>query len=130
MTQGIHRARLRSEREFQRLAGDVTHKAVYALLSQGAALAATMTPVDTGFLINSQYAPQIRQSSGRTVGDVGYLAHYAPFVHDAPGTLRGLPRPQNRGFYWSPAGEPGFLEKAMQEIERNGTSIIRRHYRV
>nr|WP_216819617.1 hypothetical protein [Paenalcaligenes hominis] len=69
-----------------------TETAVYAVLSQGSALAQTMTPMDTGNLAQSQYAPQINQRLGVTTGKVGYTARYAHAVHEAPGVLKGLPR--------------------------------------
>lgn len=130
MTQGIERVRLNAQQTFNNITGPVTERAVYALLSQGAAMAATMTPIDTSTLINSQYAPQIRQSAGSTTGHVGYTAEYAGWVHDAPGTLQGLPRMNGNGNYWDPNAEPGFLEKGMEAIMPNGMAVLRRHYRV
>lgn len=127
---GIERVKGAGNRTFSELEGPVTERAVYALLSQGAAFAAIRTPVDISALINSQYAPQIRRGQGFTTGHVGYTADYAGAVHDAPGTLKGLPRPNGRGNYWDPAGEPGFLESGIDEVMENGMTVLRRHYRV
>lgn len=127
---GIQRVKRAAEQRFDRVIGPDTERAVYILLSQGAAYAATMTPIDTSTLINSQYAPQIRQAGGKTTGHVGYTAEYAKWVHDMPGTLKGLPRASGSGNYWDPGGEPGFLEKGMDEIRRVGPEMLRKHYRV
>lgn len=140
----IRRVKNNTKNIFKEIAGPTTEKAVYALLSQGAALAATMTPVDTSTLINSQYAPQIEQSNGTTVGHVGYTAEYAKWVHDAPGILKGQPRADfgktssNQSFgggtgvgnYWDPAGEPKFLDKGMQEVALTARATLEKHYRV
>ena len=130
MPKGIERVKANVKRRVDEITGPTTEKAVYALLSQGAAMAAVHTPIDTGTLINSQYAPQISASRGATTGHVGYTAAYAGAVHDAPGTLTGLPRPDNRGVYWGPDGKPKFLELGMKDVAKNGLEILRRHYNV
>lgn len=124
----------RVKRNFRVVVKDIdqrrTEAAVYAVLSQGAAMAQTMTPVDTSTLINSQYAPQISQQAGKTTGQVGYTAAYAAAVHSAPGTLQGLPRRSGNGNYWDPNAEPGFLEKGFEEIKPEIPAILQRIYRV
>lgn len=110
------------------ITGRRTNDAIHAILSQGAATAATMTPVDTGNLINSQYRPQIEQRDGKTVGHVGYTANYAGFVHDAPGKLKGVQRPGNRGNYWNPAGEPQFLKKGFDRIKPKIPALLKAAY--
>lgn len=127
---GIERVRVNSRRRFGRAAGEVTDRAVYALLSSGAAFAAILTPVETGNLINSQYAPQLRRGNGFTTGHVGYTADYAAAVHDMPGTLKGLPRASGRGNYWDPGGQPEFLEQGIEEVMKTGMGVLRREYRV
>lgn len=112
-----------------------TEGAVYAVLSQGAAAAAVKTPVDTSTLINSQYAPQIVTTEGKTSGHSGYTAEYAGAVHDAPGALKGVPRPQKvhepgRGNYWDPTGEPKFLEKGFEETKKHIPAILKSIYGV
>lgn len=109
-----------------------TEAAVFAVLSQGAALAQTMTPMDLGNLSQSQYAPQIKQRAGKTRGQVGYTAKYAAAVHDAPGKLKGLPRPgpDNRGNYWDPNAEPQFLTKGFEQIKPAIPQILKGIYRV
>ncbi len=48
---------------FTKIAEDIVHvrtdAALYAILSEGGALAQTMVPIDTGTLANSQYAPRL-----------------------------------------------------------------------
>lgn len=127
---GIERVRVNSRRRFGRAAGEVTDRAVYTLLSSGAAFAAILTPVETGNLINSQYAPQLRRGNGFTTGHVGYTADYAGAVHDMPGTLKGLPRASGRGNYWDPGGQPEFLEQGIEEVMKTGMGVLRREYRV
>lgn len=144
MMQGIQRVKLNSEKEFKRIAGPVTEGAVYTLLSYSAAVASTLTPVDTGALINSQYAPQIVVKPREVEGHVGYTANYAEWVHEAPGTLKGLPRANfgqtaggvgfgggtGVGNYWDPNAEPGFLGHGMAAAVVAGPEILRKNYRV
>ena len=106
-----------------------TEAAIYAVLSQGAAVAATMTPADTGTLVNSQYAPQIeRGANGKTTGSVGYTAAYAGAVHDATGALKGQDRPSGNGQFWDPSGEPGFLDKGFEQIKPAIPNILKAVY--
>ncbi len=143
-TRGIERIIKNTRRVTSKISSDDTERAVYAILSHGAAVAATLTPVDTSTLINSQYAPQIRQSQGKTTGHVGYTAEYAYWVHEMPGKLKGLPRAdfgQTRegvgfgggtggGYYWGPNAEPKFLEKGMEAARLAAPGILRKIYRV
>lgn len=128
--QGIERVRRNAKRVFETIEGRMTYTAIHAILSQGGATAATMTPVDTSNLINSQYAPEIQQGRGKTTGHVGYTARYAAAVHSAPGVLEGLPRPGNRGNYWDPNAEPGFLTKGFEKIQPRVPRILREVYGV
>jgi hypothetical protein len=130
---GIERVRKGFRVTLDRIAGPVSEGAVYAVLSQGAAMAQTMTPIDTSNLVNSQYAPQIDMSRGKVAGTVGYTAAYAAAVHSAKGTLRGLPRdPQDYscGDYWDPNAEPGFLSEGFEQIESSIPAILRSYYKV
>lgn len=86
-----------------------------------------MIPIDTGFLVNSEYR-KVKEFLGGYEGEIGYGAFYAPYVHDAPGTLKGQPRADfgktregisfgggtGQGEYWGPDGEPGFLAKGVE----------------
>ncbi|MBV7482524.1 hypothetical protein [Bordetella sp. BOR01] len=130
---GIERVRRNYRVAVARIAEGTTERTVYEILSQGGAMAAQMTPIDTSNLVNSQYAPQIEVSQGKVTGNIGYTAEYAATVHDAAGTLRGRPRDPNdpsRGDFWDPNAEPRFLEKAFDEIKPAIPAILKRNYGV
>ena len=127
---GIERVRRNFRDAVVRIEKDKTEMAVFAVLSQGAALAQTMAPVDSSTLVNSQYAPQIERRAGQTAGQVGYTAAYAAAVHNAPGTLKGLPRASGKGQYWDPNAKPGFLEDGFEQLKPSIPAILRGIYRV
>ena len=127
---GIERVRKGFKVKLDGIAKGKSEGAVYAILSQGAAIAQTMTPVDTSNLINSQYAPQIDVKAGRVSGQVGYTAEYAAHVHNAKGELAGQDRASGSGQYWDPNAEPGFLKKGFEELKPSIPAILREHYRV
>lgn len=149
-TVGIERVKMNFKRLQKEISGSRTERAVFAVLSEGASMAATMTPVDTSNLINSHFVDIQRGSGGKTKGRSGYSAAYAAAVHDAPGVLKGLPRvdfgrtsnhsaagPQKPksfgggtgvGNYWDPSGEPGFLRKGFKEIQSNIPKILKEAY--
>ena len=77
---------------------------------------ATLTPIETSTLINSQF-DTIEVNGTRVTGKVGYSANYALYVHNASGKLAGQPRPSGKGTYWSPNGEPKFLTKAAEKTK-------------
>lgn len=131
--QGIDRVRRNLRVAVENIAGGVSERAVYEVLSQGAAMAQTMTPIDTSTLVNSQTAPQITVGPNGVEGSVGYTAAYAAAVHEAPGILAGQPRDENdpsRGNYWDPNAEPEFLTKGFDQIIPAIPAILRRTYRV
>lgn len=147
---GIERVKRNYKRTVERIAGPVSEGAIYAVLSQGGAMAATMTPMDTSTLINSQYAPQISVQGGKVKGQIGYTADYASAVHEAPGKLKGQPRADfgrtgvhsdygprvpvafgggtGVGNYWDPNAEPGFLTKGFEQIKPAIPSILKATY--
>lgn len=143
-TKGIAQVKRRYQMVVQEVDQKRTEAAVTAVLSQGAAIAQTLTPMDTGHLAQSQYAPQISQMAGRTVGKVGYTAHYAYAVHEAPGVLKGLPRAHfgatragaqfgggsETGNYWDPNAEPKFLTKGFEQVKPAIPRILKGIYRV
>lgn len=103
-------------------------RAVTAALITGQAFASMLTPVDTSFLINSQYR-DIKKQGSKFIGAVGYTALYAAAVHAASGKLKGQPRAHfgttkdgkefgggtGVGRYWDPSAEPGFLTKGFND---------------
>lgn len=143
----IQRVKLNLKQAINDIEGKKTQRAIYAVLAQGQTMAASMVPMDTGFLLNSAFGPvMITPSQGR----VGYAAEYAKWVHDAPGKLKGQPRahfgrtanhsaagPQRpvafgggtgKGNYWDPNAEPQFLVKGFEQIMGSVPAILRAAY--
>ena len=90
-------------------------------------MAATMTPVNTGTLINSHFV-DISTMPTKVIGITGYTASYAGAVHDAPGKLKGVPRPGGNGQYWDPNAGPQFLAKGFEEIKPSIPAILKAAY--
>ncbi|KAA0910682.1 hypothetical protein [Pusillimonas sp. ANT_WB101] len=126
---GIDQVKRNIKRAFEDIERTKTNTAVYAVLSQGGAMAATMIPVDTSTLINSHFV-DIQASAGKTVGVTGYTAGYASAVHEASGVLAGQPRMNGNGQYWDPSGEPKFLTKGFEQIQASIPAILKAAYRV
>lgn len=101
------------------ISGPMAEKALTEVMIVAAGYAATMTPIDTSNLINSQFR-QISKSGDKVTAMLGYTAAYAAAVHDKKGTtlgkniLRSKADP-SRGNFWDPDAEPGFLKKAFEE---------------
>lgn len=80
-------------RNINRVIDNIQHRkvarAIYSELNIGALQAAAYTPVDTSFLINSQFR-ELVVNGARLTGRVGYSANYAAYVHDPsiPQTFR------------------------------------------
>lgn len=113
---GLDAAKRRFTQVINEIVDVKTYRTVEEILIIGGGHAATMTPVDTSTLINSQYR-QVEQRAGGIRGQVGYTAAYAAFVAAASGKLKGQPRPGNRGTYWAPGGEPNFLVRGFEDPE-------------
>lgn len=107
-------------RKTEQIVGTITaEKAVRAIKSATYIIrteSATLTPIDTSTLINSQF-DTVEVSGTRITGKVGYSAKYALYVHNASGKLAGKPRGNGNGAYWSPGGEPQFLTKGAQRAK-------------
>lgn len=130
---GINQVRVNIKRAFDDIEQKRTEAAVYAVLSEGAALAQTKVPMDTGTLANSQYAPIIDVMPGKVAGTVGYTAAYAGAVHEMEGTLKGQPRDPNnpgRGDFWDPNAEPEFLTKGFEELKPAIPAILKAAHNV
>lgn len=89
----------------------------------GGSEAASMTPIDTSTLINSQFN-DVDSVGGKIVGTVGYTAEYALAVHEAKGTMKGKPRENGQGNYWDPTGEPQFLKKGFEQAEPHIKAVL------
>lgn len=116
---GLEQAIRKTQQIIDRIQGPMSEKTITEICIIGSGYAALMTPVDTSLLINSQFgnrkvAPVIQSGNGLVRGTVGYTAEYAAAVNAASGKLKGEPRPNNRGTYWAPGGEPDFLRKGFE----------------
>ena len=109
--------------------GELTNKAITEMLIIGAENAATITPIDTSTLINSQ-GRQLWTTDTGQAGAVYYGAKYAKWVHNATGALRGKLRANKNGRYWDPGGEPQFLKKGMEEMAQDAGAILKKYYAV
>ena len=110
----------------------IATKAVRALKSATYIIrteSATLTPIDTSTLINSQF-DTVEVSGTRITGKVGYSAKYALYVHNATGKLAGKPRSNGNGTYWSPGGEPQFLTKGAQRTKDLVDSVIEKEMKL
>lgn len=120
-------------RKTEQIVGTITaEKAVRAIKSATYIIrteSATLTPIDTSTLINSQF-DTVEVSRTRITGKVGYSAKYALYVHNASGKLAGKPRSNGNGKYWSPGGEPQFLTKAAQRTKDLVDSVIKREMKL
>lgn len=130
---GVARVRRNLKSTFDEIDSKQTFDAVYGVLSEIGLDATARTPIETSTLVNSMYLPKVYQYKGKTTGFIGYTAEYAGWVHDAPGTLQGLgiERASGKGDYWDPDGEPQFLDKAAEYVEKSlAHRILREAYRV
>lgn len=125
---GIESVNLNFKRVSADIVGRRSEGAVYAIVSQVGAAAATMTPIDTSTLINSQYT-EVQSKDGAISGRSGYTAAYAGAVHEASGKLAGTPRANGNGDYWSPNASPKFLEKGADLIKPSIPAILKAVYK-
>jgi len=114
------------KRRLTSLVGDITSKKSYAAATAAAIViqgeAALRTPIDTSYLINSQFR-RVSVTEKGAQAFIGYTAAYALSVHEGSLRNKGKPRDPNdpsRGNVWDPAGQPGFLENAA----RDSTAVI------
>ena len=114
-----------------RIGGEQTERSITQMLIQAGSYSAELTPIATSFLINSQFR-EVYREDGSWVGELGYGAEYAAFVHDKPGTLLGsgvLRSPSRDGVVWGPNAEPEFLSKGVRKmLENDARGIIRGTY--
>jgi len=118
------------------ISGPMAEKALTEVMIVAAGFAATMTPIDTSNLINSQFRHISKTSNGVT-SMLGYTAAYAAAVHDKKGTTLGknIPRSKSdpsRGNFWDPDAEPGFLRKAFEEPDARADidAVVARYMKI
>lgn len=130
--EGLEQVNRRLNERLSEIEGPLTERFVTEVLISIAARSATYTPIAISALINSQYR-RTKQAQGAWIGDVGYGAEYAAAVNAMPGTLLGTntPRhPERLGTVWGPNGEPGFMQKGVQEMLSDDLAgIIKRSFR-
>ena len=80
---GINQVKSNMQKTFSNISGEVTRGGLQAFVSQLAAYASELTPVDTANLINSQYT-FVNPNGDNWKAGVGYTANYAEEVHDGP----------------------------------------------
>lgn len=78
---GVQRVSNNINRILNDISGRRIIRALQSALLIGSVRAALYTPIDTSFLINSQYREIVTNGTVVT-GRVGYSANYAVFVHD------------------------------------------------
>lgn len=122
---GVSQAKQKLDALLGEVQGRKVGRAIKSALFIIGADAATMTPIDTSYLVNSQYQ-ELLVNGTRVTGRVGYSANYAAYVHEASGKLKGRPRANGSGNYWDPSGEPKFLEKAFKDNADKVAAIIRK----
>ncbi len=79
----------------------------------GASEAASMTPINTSTLLNSQYK-SVEAKAGRIVGTAGYTAAYALPVHD----------PDHKQTFRRAAAQKEFLKKGFEQAEPNIRAVL------
>lgn len=133
---GLKEVRQAVRKVFIDISGPRAEKTLTEVLITAAGFAATMTPIDTSNLINSQYR-KITAYGTRVVGAIGYTAAYAAAVHDAKGTLLGTNTPRSksdpsRGNFWDKDGEPEFLRKAFEDSDARAAidAVIKRGMKI
>jgi hypothetical protein len=127
-----------AQNKLDALIGEIQSRNVVAAITAASIIisteAASMTPIATSTLINSQYRT-IDINGTRVTGRIGYSASYALYVHNAPGTLlgKGVPRTgklKGKGNVWSKTGEPQFLSKAVKNTKQLVDNAIRREMKL
>jgi len=76
------------------------------------------TPVDTGNLVNSRYT-NVHERNGKIVGEIGYTAAYAPFVHE-----------NTEASFRKPGSCAKFLERAVAESHRWVVQVLKQSGKV
>lgn len=103
----------RTNKLIDTIQGRKVMRAMQSALLIGGAQAALYTPIDTSFLINSQFR-EIDVNGVRVTGRVGYSASYAAYVHDPA-------HPQN---FRRSTAQKEFLIKGFEESEGQISAAI------
>lgn len=125
---GIKRLKSNIGRFFDNVRDKRTEAGVYAVANEGMAMTKTFTPIDTSTLINSEFPPIIEHFRSKVTATVGFNANYAFYVHEKSGILKGVPRANGNGYYWSPDASPDFMNKGFNAIKGDIPRILRAVY--
>lgn len=90
-------------------------RALTSAMIIGASQASIYTPIDTSYLLNSQFR-EIVVNGTRITGRVGYSASYAAYVHD----------PANPQRFRRATAEKEFLTKGFEEVRSVIDRVIQR----
>lgn len=133
---GLKEVRQQLRKELANISGTLTERTLLEVLMTASGFAATMTPIDTGNLVGSQFR-RVQTSGTKVTGIMGYTAAYAAAVHDRPGTLLGTNTPRSksdpsRGNVWDPDAEPEFLRKAFEDSDARAAidAIVKRGMKI
>lgn len=120
------------KKQLESVGGSKPERTIREVLITASGYAATMTPIDTANLINSQYVT-VTKEGDKVIGTLGYTANYSAAVHDAKGVLLGKnvlrsKKKPSRGVVWAPGAEPEFLRKAFEDADAKADidAIIKR----
>lgn len=133
---GLKEVRQRLKKELANISGTLPEKTLLEVLIVASGFAATMTPIDTSNLINSQFR-RVETSGTTARGIMGYTAAYAAAVHEKPGTLLNTNTPRSksdpsRGNVWDPDAEPEFLRKSFEDPDARADidAVVKRRMKV
>lgn len=136
---GLKEVRQQLRKELANISGTLPERALLEVLITASGFAATMTPIDTGNLIGSQFR-RVETSGTKVKGIMGYTAAYAAAVHDKPGTLKDAtgkaamrdPKDPKRGKFWDPDAEPEFLRRAFEDPDARADidAVIKRRMKI
>lgn len=106
-------------RNVNRIVDNIQDKRIVRALTRamifGAAQASIYTPIDTSYLLNSQFR-EIVVNGTRITGRVGYTASYAAYVHD----------PAIRQQFRRSTAEKEFLTKGFEESRDQIDRVVQR----
>lgn len=108
----------------------MTENAIRVVLLNWRLESLAITPVETRALYDSAVISEPYRRGGVIRGSFSYTAPYAQYVNNAPGTLKGKPRPSGIGNYWDFNGQPHFLEGGLEKIRGTIPKKLRTLYRV
>lgn len=88
---GVKQAQRNMDAILNNIQGKKIVRALQSAMIIGSSQAAPYTPIDTSYLLNSQFR-EIVVNGTRITGRVGYSANYAAYVHD-PANVQNFRRP-------------------------------------